>query len=188
MSIPEFVRTLEGPGSRARRTLVGFFAHELAHRYFGWTLGAGSPQRDLFGEPFATYLEMKAIRHFHGEEVYAGALRRLRDRVLRGAEPTPLPSATFADFALSSYRYGYLPVMLLTLEAEIGEIAMRRLLGAMVAASPTDRYWADYEFIARTARDTGVPAEQWRRWEERCLTSSIRDNPCVAEIDGSRAG
>jgi NAD(P)-dependent dehydrogenase (short-subunit alcohol dehydrogenase family) len=33
---------------------ASLLAHEMAHRYFGWSVGPRSPQRDLFGEPFAT--------------------------------------------------------------------------------------------------------------------------------------
>src|SRR5690606_19661843 len=73
MSIPELLTAVERPGSSSRRQVLGFLSHELAHRYFAWRLGAGTAQRDLFGEPFAVYLELKAVRHFFGEAEYLRA-------------------------------------------------------------------------------------------------------------------
>lgn len=162
MTVPEIVEALESSG-RPRQLVLGFLAHELAHRYFGWRLGAGTAQRDLFGEPFAVYLEMKAVRHFLGEEAYLEAVERLRE----GATRFDLPPLSLADadaFAVSAYRYRHAPAALFALEDEIGEAAMRLTLIELLRATATERHGADLAFLGEAARRAGASDEAWRRW------------------------
>jgi hypothetical protein len=185
MPVARISEILSGDADAPRRTLTGFLAHELAHRYFGWWAGPRSGQRDLFGEPFATYLELKTVRHFFGHEEYGRRLDQLRARVVRAEEQTDLASSTAEDFTRASYRYAYAPLMLFTLEDTIGEAAMRRLLQALITVPSGTRINAGYEFLRESAGRAGVAPAAWAEWERRCGTGPARDNPCIRELGGS---
>ncbi len=174
-----FVRGLTGTNPATKRSLTAFLSHELGHRYFGWAFGAASPQRDLFGEPFATYLEMKAVRHFLGEDEYRASLRRLMARGPK--EPTPLPRSAPDDYAIDEYRYGYAPLMLFALEDVIGEDTMRTALRIMIEAPPAERAAADLEFISRAAARAGISEDEWRYFLDVCQAPALA-NPCLAWI------
>lgn len=176
-----FLRGLNGTNPATKRSLTAFLSHELAHRYFGWSFGVESPQRDLFGEPFATYLEMKAVRHFLGEGEYLSSLRRLMGRGTEAEERTPLSRSTPEDYAINDYRYGYAPLMLFALENVIGEVAMSRVLRIMIEAPPEERASADLEFIGRAVLSAGVPENRWRDFLDVCQTSP-QANPCLEWI------
>jgi hypothetical protein len=183
MSVPELLQALEREDSPSRRSVVGFLAHELGHRYFGWRFGGATAQRDLFGEPFATYLELKAVRHFFGEVEYAASVERLRRQGSRAGPQPTLNVADAEDFARSSYRYGYSPLMLLSLEEAIGEATMRSMLSAMLAASPAAQVVADYTFLAETARSVGVPDPVWSSWEQRCVVAPSFVDECLTRAE-----
>lgn len=177
-----FVRALDGPNGSARRSLTAFLSHELAHRYFGWSFGIASPQRDLFSEPFATYLEIKAVRHYLGDDEYRTSLRRLLGIVSRSSEHRHLVDSTPEDYSVNAYRYGYAPLMLFALEWVIGEDAMRETLRRMIESPADQRALADVEFMGRKAREAGVSAERWRYFLDVCQATPVAANPCLEWI------
>ncbi|MDR0786965.1 MAG: hypothetical protein LBG44_03770 [Gemmatimonadota bacterium] len=163
MTVPEVVEALESTG-RPRQAVLGFVAHELAHRYFGWRLGGGSPQRDLFGEPFAVYLEMKALRFFEGDAAYTRSLQNLREAAAQMNFPA-LPDADADSFAGSGYRYTFAPAALFSLEDRIGEELMRATLAELLRAPEAERYLADFSFLEKAAKRAGVTSEIWAQWK-----------------------
>lgn len=179
MTIPEFVEILEDPEHRAHRPVFGLLAHELAHRYFGWGVGNASPQRDLFGEPVATLLELQAIRSLLGEEAYLTAIRSLRNRAGAGPELRPLHEATPEDFAFDSYRYGFAPFALLGLYETIGSERMRAILAAIVNAPPHLRASANFSFLKDLAREAGVTEREWDVWVNRCAYPTSATGSCL---------
>jgi hypothetical protein len=183
MTLDEFVQALS-PGSASRTAVFGFLAHELAHRYFGWGLGTESPQRDLFGEPFATVLELKAIRHFFGEERHASAVRSLVERARDGPELPPLDRAGADDFAVDAYRYAYAPLLLLSLEAAIGEHRFVEILRRLTLASAEARQSADYRFLRQLGLESGVDEAEWERWERGCLRQRLPETDCLPAPGG----
>jgi len=182
MSIPEFVRILDGPDRPARQAVFGFLSHELAHRYFGWRIGSDSPARDLFGEPFANLLELRAIRHFFGEEAYRREVRALREGVPGASSFASLPNAGPSDFAEPRYRYGYAPLLLLALEAEIGEPAMTGLMRQLLDASGEERAAGDFSLLRVAAERAGIDPARWERWENECVAPPARGNRCLERV------
>jgi len=180
MPLGEFVRILRGPDRPVRRSISGFLAHELAHRYFGWNIGSHGPFRDMFGEPFASYLELKAVRHFSDERSYREAVRSLRESVVGSESLTPLTRAGPSDFAVHRYRYGYAPLLLFALEDEVGEAAMKRLLREILLSPPSERLGADYPFLQRAAMRAGITPDSWVRWERDCVMQPLPGNDCLA--------
>jgi hypothetical protein len=183
MSIPEFVSVIRGPDQPARRPVLGFLAHEMAHRYFGWRIGTASTYRDFFGEPFATFLELKAVRHFYGEVAYREGLASLKRSLLNSPPLVPLLEAKPEDLGKSAYRYVYGPSLLFSLEREIGEDRMRALLHALLVAPPAERDMAGPDLLRRSALAAGVPSSVWRRWETRCLRPPLERNECLRNRD-----
>lgn len=182
MTMGEFVEAIDNPSRRESRAILGLMGHELAHRYFAWTHGWRSPQRDLFGEPFATYLELKTIRHFLGEAPYRAALQSLARRVSDSEPAVPLHESAAIDYAYNSYRYVYAPLQLFALEGIIGELRMRTLLRAMLEAPEEERADADVDFIRRTASHVGILPEEWSIWINECLEGGAAEGRCFERV------
>lgn len=185
LTIVEFVEILGENDHPARPAVLAVLAHELAHRYFGGTISG--PFYQFFSEPFATYLDLKATQHFHGEEVYQERVRALGQRVVEGPDLPSLPVAEPEDLSADAYRYGYAPLLLVTLEQELGEARMRDLLHALLTSPKGERGSADYTFLRRTAELSGVPDSAWHAWEEKCLRPAISDNQCLRDLITSAA-
>jgi hypothetical protein len=182
MSIGEFVRILNGPERPARRSVFGFLTHELAHRYFGWRVGMTSPFREMYGEPFASYLELKAVRHFQGDGAYRQAVRGMREGVIGADGFVSLSAAGPEEFAVSRYRYGYAPLLLLALENEIGEAAMIEILRTLLLAPDEERAAADYPFLRDAALKAGAAAESVEFWETECVSVPVPQNSCLRRV------
>ena len=163
-----FARVLGDPRDRRHPPVFAFVAHELAHRYFGWRFGLRSPQRDLFGEPIATYLELKAVRHFRGPEAYERALGSLRENAIRSSPETPLHSSGPLDYRQDDYRYAFAPAVLLSLEQAIGEDAMRRTLRELILAPASERETASFDWLLAVAFRAGAPPGAIDAWKTRC--------------------
>lgn len=179
MSIPELLSTIEESSGRGREVLIGFLAHELAHRYFGWTVGTASPQRDLFGEPFATYLEVRTIRRLLGEEAYRRAAGRLGSGGSWATGLATLDQATAEEFAIDRYRYSYAPGVLLALEAAVGEDVMRRTMRALLLSEGPDLDRADFRYLVDLVRAAGGSEEAIERWLTECVATGVGSG-CLA--------
>jgi len=168
MSVAELDSVLANSEGRGRRSVLGFLGHELAHRYFGFAIGAGSAQRDLFGEPFATFLELKVVRRLFGEGEYNASVDRLRRQAVSRGPTVPLAHAIGNDFAESTYRYGFAPAALLSLEAAIGEEVMRATITSMLTAPESERFMADLGFIVDHAARVGANPAILADWMRGC--------------------
>jgi hypothetical protein len=182
LSIAQFVEILGEPDHPARAPVLGALTHELAHRFFAGGLAAESESFQLFSEPFATYLDLEATRHFHGEEAYVRRVHALAARALEGPPLTPLDRAGPDELAQDRYRYGYAPLVLLALERRVGALRMRALLRELVTAPAARRARADYGFLRAAAGLAGVGAAEWRRWEVECVAPPIGENHCLQDF------
>jgi hypothetical protein len=180
IALTDFVQILTDAAHPARTALHGFLAHELAHRYFKGRLGG--PYNELFGEPFANYLDLKATRHFHGEEAYRERLQALHSQVFAGPVLPRLDQADPHTLGSDVYRYRYAPLLLFALEREIGEVQMRRVLHELLTAPAAEQANADYAFFRRTATRSGVPEASWQRWENDCMEPPISGNRCLKDL------
>lgn len=180
VTLADFVQVLSDPDHQARPHLFGFLGHELAHRYFSGPLGG--PYNQLFSEPFANYLGLKATRHFSGEAPYRDGLQALHQQVMESPDLPRLDQADPRTLGSDPYRYRYVPLLLFALEREIGEERMRRVLHALLTAPEAEQSQADYEFFRRTALRAGVPQAAWQRWENDCMRPSISRNRCLQAL------
>jgi hypothetical protein len=175
-----FATILSDPDDPARRVLHGFLAHELAHRYFPGPLGG--PHRQMFGEPFANYVDLKSTRHFFGEAAYRERLSALRDDVIAGPDMPRLDEADTETLWNDHYRYKYVPMLLFALEREIGEGQMQRVLRELLTSDPVDRAHADYAFFRRAAQRAGVAADVFSHWELDCMRPAVSENRCLRTL------
>lgn len=169
MDLEQLLETLQTGRPRARRALRAFLAHEMAHRYFGWRLGTESSQRDLFGEPFATFLELKAIRHFQGEENYRAAVLSMQEQLREMPALPSLASAGPEEFSYAGYRYAYAPLVLLSLERMMGETEFNLMLRDLLSLPASHKAAANFALLRELALKHGVRAERWEDWVRRCL-------------------
>lgn len=182
--IGDFVsETSGGRPPQLKSWVWGFVAHEMAHFYF--TQGSG-PYKQFFGESVAEYLSLRATRRFVGDSAYHARLKAYYEEVARST-PVPLSLDRLAEqpsAADDRYRYRYGPLLLVSLEREIGAERMGRLLRGVLAASVSEA--RDYGLLRRVAGAAGVSEAAWRRWEERC----VRPTPaasCLGEIAATAA-
>jgi hypothetical protein len=181
VGVGDLARVLGDTADAARPALLGFVAHELAHYYFAGVAAPGSPHFQLFSEPFATFLGLKAVRRFAGEEAYR---RGVADLHARAAGPE-LPTLDRADPRAQGgdrFRYGYAPLLLFALEREVGEASMRAVLRELLRAPAAQRARADYAHLRVSALRAGVPAATWARFEARCVRAPVAGNPCLVGL------
>lgn len=179
ITLGDFVQILGDPQHPGRAPLLGVLAHELAHRYFGGMLGVAGAHGQLFGEPFASYLDLKARRHFLGDDAYAGGIAAMRARALDGPDLPALDTAAPAAVGADRYRYAVAPLLLLALESAVGEGRMRAFLHALLTAPADERAALDYAGMRRIALRSGIPAEAWAEWEARCVRPPLSRNACL---------
>jgi hypothetical protein len=182
LTIGDFVEILGEQSHPARPAVLGALAHELAHRYFPGMIARRSAYFQLFSEPFANYLDLKATQHFYGEDVYQERVRALARRVIEGPDLPPLPDAEPEDLSTDAYRYGYAPLLLLSLEQSVGEPQMRTLLNALLTVPEAERPDADYALLRRTALGAGIAPAVWRAWEADCVMPAVSQNGCLQEF------
>lgn len=185
ITLGDFAAILGDPRHPARAPLLGVLAHELAHRYFANMVAPPGAQTELFSEPFASYLDLQARRHFFGDEAYHAGIAALRDRALDGPDLPPLDSASAAVIGSDRYRYGVAPLLLVALEREIGEARMRAFLRALLTAPPAERGRLDYPAMRRIALRSGVPTAAWERWERQCVRPPLSGNRCLGDPPAS---
>lgn len=164
-SIGTLHRGLEGEREQSLRNAFALLSHETAHRYFGWRLGTESPQRELFDEPFATVLELEAIRHFLGEDAWAARKEELERQAAAVTDPTPLRTAQREDFARDAYRYGWAPLQLVRLSEILGPAAFQSVLRDLLTLPAALRAGADFDTVRRLLPASAAPIDTLPGWQ-----------------------
>ena len=185
LTIGDFVHILADKSEPARPMVLGVLAHELGHRYFPHVLAPGGAYFQLFSEPFANYLDLKATLHFYGDSAYAARVHKLAEPLRAGADLPALDRVDTQTLASDAYRYHYAPLLLLSLERAIGEARMRRLMRLMLTAPASERANASYALIHTAALRAGVEQDVWKKWEEDCLRPAFSKNSCLATLASS---
>jgi hypothetical protein len=138
-------------------------AHELAHYYFGTLLVPEGDYRWFYLETAAEYMALVAVRRYLGEAAYRRWVQSYRDRVRKMSDLAPLDRVTSGHMDSGNWYY-YWPLLLLSLEKEVGGQRMRRIMTAIL--NPPKGALPDYEFLHRAAIRAGVPEQSWARFEQ----------------------
>ncbi|RXK57281.1 hypothetical protein ERT44_20680, partial [Stenotrophomonas sp. MA5] len=133
-SIGNVADSLLAGGEQAERR-VQYIAHEMGHYYFGTLNRPQGPYYWVLLESSAEFLSIKALRQISGDAAADRYVARLQAAV--DALDTPLPAFDAVDGHSDlgeMYRYVYGPLLLLSLEKQVGEAKMQAFMRGLLAA------------------------------------------------------
>lgn len=164
-SIGNVADSLLAGGEKAERR-VQYIAHEMGHYYFGTLNRPQGPYFWVLLESSAEFLSIKALREISGDAAADRYIARLQSA--RDAQKTPLPALDAIDGSSDlgeMYRYVHAPLLLLSLEKQVGEAKMQAFMRGLLA-SPSPGNWAELRAIALKA---GIDAKAWEHWRASCV-------------------
>ncbi|RZK38352.1 MAG: hypothetical protein EOO90_22590 [Pedobacter sp.] len=138
-----------------------FYAHELAHYYFGNVFVPNSTLRDFFIESTAEYLSVKAAEHEYGKDSTRSSIK-FKKGLLGENKVIPLSQFTDKDEMNDAYRYAYGPLVLLALEKKVGEEKVYRMLQNTLKNKDQN---SNYDFFTKIIKDAGIPLSIWKEFE-----------------------
>lgn len=153
-----------------------FYAHELAHYYFGTFFVPNSTLRDFFIESTAEYLSIKAAEHEYGKDSTKSTIK-FKKGLLKENKVIPLSQFSDKDEMDDAYRYAYGPLVLLALEKKVGEEKVYRILQNALKNKDQN---SDYTFLTKIVKEAGIPLPVWKEFEANIVNES---NPAKAFRD-----
>lgn len=166
-------READGDLSAGRQS---YFAHEMAHHYFGARYAPRGPLRWFMMESTAEYLAARAVRALRGETAYQGLLTGYVRNT--PASITPLNQVTEIDQIGGDYRYALGPLLLIALERRVGEEPLRRALSSFITDPPSEE--VDYAYFRGRLVAAGATETALAVFETACLKTAL-DETCKAE-------
>jgi hypothetical protein len=153
-----------------------FYAHELAHYYFGAVFVPNSTLRDFFIESTAEYLSMKVAAYEYGKDSTRSSIR-YKKGLLAENKIIPLSQFNDKDEMNDAYRYAYGPLLLLALEKRVGE---EKIFQVLQNALKNKDLNSDYAFLTKIVKEAGIPLSVWREFEANVVNEI---NPAQAFRD-----
>ncbi|MGE6220603.1 M1 family aminopeptidase [Nubsella zeaxanthinifaciens] len=144
-----------------------FYAHEVAHYYFGNVLQPNSTLFWFFLESTAEYLSVKATEAKFGK-IYSNAYFKNACLNLKNFKVVPLNKITEINQIGGTYRYNYGPLILRGLEQMIGEKRTFEFLKACLKAKSKT---TDYAFFKDQALLSGITEAEWIAFEKQFIES-----------------
>jgi hypothetical protein len=144
-----------------------FYAHEVAHYYFGNVLQPNSILFWFFLESGAEYLAFKASAAKFGKS-YSDAYLKNAANNLKTFKAMPLDKVTETGQLSGTYRYMYGPLLLRGLEQLIGEKRMFVFLKQCLNAKGR---LTNYAFFKEQALKSGISAKEWAIFEKDFIQS-----------------
>jgi hypothetical protein len=164
-SIGNVADSLLAGGEKADRR-VQYIAHEMGHYYFGTLNRPQGPYFWVLLESSAEFLSIKALREISGDAAADRYIARLQSAIDKTDKPLPAFDAIDGNSDLGElYRYGYGPLLLLSLEKQVGEAKMQAFMRGLLT-SPSPKNWAALQGIALKA---GIDAKAWEHWRASCV-------------------
>ncbi|WP_287398474.1 hypothetical protein [Sphingomonas sp.] len=158
-------------GGQARDGRIAYIAHEMGHYYFGTLARSPGPYFWFMLESTAEFLSIKALRALGGEAAAQRHIAGLAAEVNGHTQPfVALDKITDGASIGGTYRYHYGPLLLLSLERQVGEAKMRAFLRGLLSARNV-RTWADLQGVAARA---GIDDAAWERWRSTCVADGRR--------------
>jgi len=165
-SIGNVADSLLAGGEPAERRLQ-YIAHEMGHYYFGTLNQPQGPYYWFLLESSAEFLSIKALRDVSGDAAADRYIARLQSSIGKQGKPLPALDTIDASANLGElYRYVYAPLLLLSLEQQVGEATMQAFMRGLLAA-PSPKDWAELQSIAMKA---GIDAKAWDEWQANCVS------------------
>lgn len=169
-SIRPIAAALIGGGEIAGRR-IGYLAHEVGHYYFGTLTDPGGPYHWFLVESTAEFLSLKARGEISGPAAEQRRLDKLANDLIDEKEPfRALDQITDSEQINDAYRYSYSPLLLMSLERQVGSRRMATFMRGLLT-TPDIRRWQDLEQIADKA---GIKKPEWDEWRHRCVENGTR--------------
>ena len=144
-----------------------FYAHEIAHYYFGNVLQPNSTLFWFFLESTAEYLSVKASEAKFGKS-YGDIYFKNATNNLSKFKAVPLNKVTEINQIGGTYRYSYGPLILRGLEQIIGE---KRTFSFLRQCLKTKGKPTDYAFFKECALQSGISQKEWNAFEKQFIES-----------------
>lgn len=144
-----------------------FYAHEIAHYYFGNVLQPNSTLFWFFLESTAEYLSVKASEAKFGK-TFGDIYFKNAAKNLKEFKAVPLNKITEISQIGGVYRYSYGPLLLRGLEQIIGE---ERTFNFLRQCLNTKGKLTDYSFLKEQLLKSGVSHTEWDVFEKQFLNS-----------------
>lgn len=158
-------------------------AHEMAHYYFGTLLRPQGDYNWFYTESTAEYMALKAVQRLRGREAFARRLSSYYKDVLSDPSPVALDQADAHTTSSDSWYY-YWPMLLLSLEENIGENRMQRVMSEMLRAPASSP--RDFVFLRRATLEAGAPQSAWDHFEQECVRRPPAQG-CLKQLVDSQA-
>jgi len=144
-----------------------FYAHEIAHYYFGNVLQPNSTLFWFFLESTAEYLSVKASEVKFGKN-YSNTYFKNAVSNLKNLKVVPLNKITETGQIGGTYRYSYGPLILRGMEQMIGEKRTFDFLKQCLSAKGKA---TDYAFFKEQAIKSGFSTKEWNEFEKNFIDS-----------------
>ena len=150
-----------------------FFAHELAHFYFGSLFRSTGPLQHILGESIPEYLAMKAVGHTYGSDtlqrMIQDKINHLKEYQKKNKAPLPLTRLSEAEQVNSFYRYQLGPLLLFYMEQLVGE----KKLFSVIEHVIKDKFvaQADYPYLKRKFLQANISQDVIKQLEESLFAS-----------------
>ncbi|HUQ97655.1 MAG TPA: hypothetical protein VM010_08315 [Chitinophagaceae bacterium] len=146
---------------------IAFFAHELAHYYFGDNMLSGM-QQWFWLESTAEYLSLKTSEALTDTAFYNKRLRRYMN-FLKTQKYKPLASLKGKEEIDENYRYVYGPLLLLSFEKTFGQKTTFKVLSDLVKRSKTET--ATLTLFKKLALQNKIKETDYDRFYNRFFAS-----------------
>lgn len=156
--------------------IVPYLAHESAHYYFGTLNQSTGPYRWMLLESMAEFLGVQTQRKLAGDGPFQRRLARMLKDARSLKDVVPLNEIKEEDQITSSYRYSYIPLLLLALEKRTGPDVMRDFVRTLLRAD-SPQTWQEMSSLARRS---GIRSQDWDDWEHHCLSPQNFD--CLEDL------
>lgn len=167
---------------RLDETFWHTIAHEIGHHYFGTLFLTSGSYKWLYAESMAEYLALKAVQHSLGQEAFEIWVNRYLQYIQKAPTPLLLKQAESAE-GTAQDRYYYWPLLLLALDARIGEGRMGAVLSDILN-SPRSSH-RDYEFLKASTMKAGWSVAEWNDFEHTCIDTALTE-VCLKRYPSTR--
>lgn len=169
-SIRPIATALINGGEIGERRL-GYLAHEIGHYYFGTLADPDGPYQWFLLESTAEFLSLKARGAIDGAAAEQQRIDSLAEGIVEERAPFKgLDEITDSEEIGDTYRYNYGPLLLISLERQVGERKMAKFMQGLLSTSNI-RTWQDLEMVARNSE---IDKTEWEAWRRKCIRNGTR--------------
>lgn len=131
----------------------------------------------MFLEGITEYISLQATREILGKKYYNESIQNYIEQI-RDSDILPLNLAKENDID-ETYKYNYIPLLLTTLENEIGEKKVWNWLNFVLKSKNVK---TNYDFFKSSLLKSGVTQDEFNRFEETYIISPNSKNNVLNRV------